>query len=412
MIIKREIFDKLLSQLNRPQISIIIGARQVGKSTILKEIQKKIKIPSIFLNFENPLHLRILREGYNSFIREIGKEKKVVFIDEFHYYKNITAVFKAVYDLNPQIKIYATGSSSMEIHTHLKESLAGRKLETHLYPFSFSEWLITKNIALPDLATPFKIIIHEKLKGYIKEFLKYGAMPGLIHFNTDIEKREYLESIYSTYIAKDIKTFLKEERIIDFNKLIELIILLNAKLLNENVLSKESKLSVRQVRKYIDILKETFVIFLLKPLFTNKKKEIIKTSKVYFYDTGISNMMQRNFAEIDIRMDKGEILEQFVFLELLKSVDIRYNLNYWRTTDKYEVDFILSKDGELLPIEVKTRWDTERIPSGLRKFFEYYPDVTKAVILQIDEKREFKYKDKTIFLFPIYYASRLKDLID
>ncbi len=407
MIIKRNIFDKLMSQLNRPQISIIIGARQAGKSTLLKEIQKKISIPSIFYNFENPLHLRILQDGYNSFINEIGKEKKVVFIDEFHYYKNITSVFKVIYDLNPQIKIYATGSSSMEIHKHLKESLAGRKFETYLFPLNFSEWLIAKGMEIPDITSSFKTIIHEQLKHYLKEFLKYGAMPGLIHFNNEIEKLEYLESIYSTYIAKDVKTFLKEEKILDFNKLIELLILLNAKSLNENSLSKESKLSIRQVKKYIDILKETFIIFLLKPLFANKKKEITKTSKLYFYDSGISNMMLRNFTDIELRIDKGEIIEQFVFLELIKSIDIRYELRYWRTADKYEVDFVILRDNKKLPIEVKTRWDKDKIPSGLRKFFEYYPEVKSGVILQMNEKREFKYNDKTIYVFPLYYASQL-----
>ncbi len=138
MIIKREIFNKLFSQLNKSQISIIIGSRQVGKSTLLKEIQKKIKGKTLFLNFENPRHLKVMQDGYNSFILQTGKQKQTVFIDEFHYYKNITSVFKAVYDLNPQIKIYATGSSSLEIHKHLKESLAGRKFETNLYSFSFS----------------------------------------------------------------------------------------------------------------------------------------------------------------------------------------------------------------------------------------------------------------------------------
>ena len=179
MIIKRALFDKLLSQISKSQISIIIGPRQAGKSTLLLELQKKVNGPSIIFNFENPLHLRILRDGYNSFINEIGEDKKVVFIDEFHYYKNITSVFKAVFDLNPQIKIYATGSSSLEIHKHLQESLAGRKFETRLYPLSFSEWLLTKDTEIPAPESPLKIITHEKLKGYLKEFLKFGTMPGL-----------------------------------------------------------------------------------------------------------------------------------------------------------------------------------------------------------------------------------------
>ncbi len=352
-----------------------------------------------------------MQDGYNSFILQTGKQKQTVFIDEFHYYKNITSVFKAVYDLNPQIKIYATGSSSLEIHKHLKESLAGRKFETNLYSFSFSEWLVTKNTGIPDIKTGFKILIHEKLMEYLKEFLKYGAMPGIIHFSSDIEKREYIESIYTTYITKDIKSFIKEEKIIDFNRLIEMIILLNGQLLNEHSLSQDSKLNIRIVKKYIDILKETFVIFLLPSFFTNKRKELVKTFKIYFYDPGIANMMLKNFSDIDLKPDKGAVIEQFVFLELQKSLDIRYKLNYWRTADKHEVDFILSKDNKLLPVEVKTNWNKKTIPNGMKRFFKYYPNIKKAVILHTGERKQFKYEGKTIIVLPLYYSAQVKALI-
>ena len=409
MIVKRTILNKLLSQLNNHAVSVLVGARQVGKSTLLNEIRKHINKQCKYINLENPTHLKIFTDGYTSFINEIKEE--VILIDEFHYYENITSVFKAVYDLNPEKKIYASGSSSLEIHKHLKESLAGRKIHNPIYSLSFSEWLRQYNVDLPSLEEYICLDTKNILDNYLTKFLNYGTMPGLIGLEGEINKREYLFDIYQTYIAKDIKSFLKEESILSFNRIIEYLAVNNTCQLNMNTLSKVAGISMRQILKQIEVMAGTYVIGLLRPLYTNKTKEITKTNKVFFYDQGIANVITNDFRPIEKRVDCGAILEQFVYWELVKSLDIRFNLRYWRTADKKEVDFVLEKDREYLPIEVKSYGDTARVPTGLKAFFRYYPKTKAAVILTDCQDTQIQYRNKTIYFMPWYKAYFLKDML-
>lgn len=407
MLVKRNIFNKLLNQLDNQAISILIGARQVGKSTLLNEIQGHINKPSKYINLENPLHLKIFTDGYTSLINEIKED--VILIDEFHYYENITSVFKAVYDLNPEKKIFASGSSSLEIHKHLKESLVGRKINNNIYPLSFNEWLGQYHLNLPSLKEYLTLENKNILDKYLAEFLLYGTMPGLIGIKDEISKREYLFNIYQTYIAKDIKTFLREESILNFNKIIEYLVINNTCQLNMNTLSKIAGVSMRQVLRQIEVLNGTYVISLLKPFFNNKAKEITKTPKVYFYDQGVANVILNDFRPLEKRIDRGKILEQFVYWELIKSLDIRFNLSYWRTIDKNEVDFVLAKDREYLPIEVKSNHDPSKIPLGLKAFFKFYPETKMGVVLGDYQNKELHYDQKTIYFMPWYRAFFLRE---
>lgn len=409
MIVKRAIFNKLFSQLKNRAISILIGARQVGKSTLLSEMQKQISKPCKYINLENPLHLKIFADGYTGFVNEIKED--VILIDEFHYYENITSVFKAIYDLNPEKKIYASGSSSIEIHKHLKESLAGRKIHNNIFPLCFSEWLKQYSIDLPGLEEYISLETKNVLDKCMGAFLTYGTMPGLIGLEDEIGKREYLFDIYKTYIAKDIKSFLKEESILSFNKIIEYLAINNTCQLNMNTLSRVAGISMRQVIKQIEVMNGTYVIGLLKPLYNNKTKEITKTSKVFFYDQGIANVITGDFRSIEKKVDRGSILEQFVYWELVKSLDIRFNLRYWRTVDKKEVDFVVERDRKYLPIEVKGYFDTNRVPAGLKAFFKYYPETKIAVILTDCQDKQIQFNNKTIYFKPWYRAYFLKELL-
>ena len=385
----------------------MIGARQVGKSTLLAQLAKEIRSPSRYLNLENPIHLNIFKDGYTSFIKEVPEQ--TVFIDEFHYYPNITSVFKAVFDLHPEKKIYASGSSSLWMHTHLKESLAGRKTENIIYPLSFQEWLTQYNLSLPGRGEYIPLELKHTLEAYLDEFLIYGALPGLVHLNDDLQKREYLFNIYQTYISKDIKAFLKEESIMSFNKMIEYLVLNNTATLNHHSLSRLIGLSHRQVARQIEVMEGTYVLGILKPFFTNKNKEIKKAPKVYFYDQGMANVITNDFRPKDKRPDTGALLEQFVYWEIRKSLDIRFSLKYWRLSETHEVDFILEKDKEPFPVEVKRRWEPGKVPSGIKAFFKYYPQTTKAAVLTDCQDTQITYQDKTIYFLPWYRAGLLKD---
>jgi uncharacterized protein len=416
-LIKRNIEDKLFSTLNKKELSILVGPRQVGKSTLLKQIARRSKKKFRFLNLEDPRDLEVFRDGYSSFIKEVSED--LVFIDEFHYYKNITSVFKAVYDLNPEKKIFASGSSSIEIHKHLKESLAGRRTDNYIYSLSFSEFLSQFDLSLPQLDQVLTIKNHDLLSKYFYDFLKYGSMPFLIKVNTDglygeeyqIEVQEKLYGIYKTYIATDIKTFLKDESILNFNKLVEYFVINDSELLAVNSIAQKLNIPESQIKKQLEVMTETFTLGLLRPFFRNKTKEISKLSKSFFYDLGIANAINNDFRDFRKKNDKakGAILENFVFWELKKSLNIRYRLNFWRNYDDQEVDFILSKDCELLAIEVKS---TEtQIPSGIKAFIRNYPETKAAVVLSNAEEFITEYNEVPVYFYKYYRADKLKELL-
>ncbi|HKL85738.1 MAG TPA: ATP-binding protein [Treponemataceae bacterium] len=404
-MIERKYTDQLCKEANKHALSILIGSRQVGKSTLLQMIRDRLGGESAYYNLENPLHLSLFNEGYTSFIRQ--NSAPLVFIDEFQYCKDISSIFKAIYDLNPEIKVYASGSSSLEIHAHLKESLAGRKIERIIFPLTFAEWLQSYDSTLSILPKPGKIStvdIDEKYRSALAQFITFGAMPGLLQCENEIEKREYLHGIYQTYIAKDIKSFLKDESILSFNKMISYLAVNNGTLLNKNTLSTISGESSRQIDTYVDILEGTFTMALIRPLSHNKGKELVKTPKYYLYDQGVVNSILQDFRGRQLRRDGGILNEQFVYWELRKNLDIRYTIYFWRTSDGKEVDFVLEKDRQYMPIEVKSSWPAGKIPPGIIQFFSYYPETMQATVLYDGKEMTVKYENRTINFLPLYKA--------
>ena len=412
MILKRKTFPSLVEDINRPWISIIIGARQTGKTTLLNEIRKKSQAKTLYLNLENPYHFDVLRDGYKSLRQEIDAETATLIVDEFHYYENITAIFKAFHDLHPGIKIFASGSSSLEIHRHLRESLAGRLKKTILYPLSFEEWLSQFGVTLPnDLLAPLPLALRQDIDKHLTTFVRFGALPGLVHLQNETEMREYLGEMYQAYIQKDIKTFLKQESIFSFNKLTNLLALSTGQQLNLNRLSIDCGLNARQVRRQVEILSATFVIHILPPFYNNRRKEISKLPKVYFYDTGMANAIVRDFRRHTDRPDGGALLETFVFHEMKKSLEVSHDLFYWRTADKKEVDFVLVKDRQPVPVEVKSTWREKKLPVGLRQFFNAYPETQKAVVINQTIHDKCDVDGKEVFFLPPYYAGKIASLL-
>lgn len=417
MIVRKEM-KRLIGQRESRSVSIVIGARQVGKSTLLNMLRGSLPEPSDLFNLENPLHLSMFNEGYVSFLRNI--RAKVICIDEFQYCKDISSVFKAVYDLNPELKIFATGSSSLEIQSHLKESLAGRKAETVLYPLSYGEWLSGAESAASGVAplrddlelgkaTPVDELSSHA--GSVRRFVRYGALPGLAGLSgsgdEDLEKREYLFGIYQTYIARDIKAFLRDESVLAFNKALSWLALRNGSQLNKSNLSAVAGISSRQVERFLDVLSGTFVMSLLPPFSDNRGKELTKTPKFFFYDQGVVNSIIQDFRPLESRMDAGSIREQFVFWELKKHMDVRFSLYYWRTLEGREVDFILVKDRALLPVEVKSSWNPPTVPSGLAAFLSRYPETRAAVVLYEGAERRMRFGNTDVFFAPIHRAWEL-----
>ncbi|MBI1882702.1 MAG: AAA family ATPase, partial [Chlamydiae bacterium] len=207
MEIKRRAFNQLQHEISEPEISVLLGARQVGKSTLLKQLEKEAKgkgYSTQFYNLELASDLEKLAGNEKEIFEKLSSAAQIVFIDEFHYLKNAFKIFKAIYDSNSKVKIFASGSSSIEIHKHLKESLVGRFKKTMIYPLSFEE---------------LQQIPSFKLETYCQ----WGGMPGLIHRNSLPSKAELLDNIVSTYLTKDIKALIQEENVRAFNSLLYML---------------------------------------------------------------------------------------------------------------------------------------------------------------------------------------------
>lgn len=413
---KRLCFDNVLRQKNQRKISIIIGPRQAGKTTILKELHKKLggvffdidvfsqysQVAS-YEDFINTLKLK----GY----REKQKQFFYVFLDEFQRYADLSLVLKNIYDNHPNIKIFASGSSSLAIKHHIQESLAGRKLITQLYPLNFQEYLIFKDKAplwdeilkLRNIASKNYFTLLPKVKKLWLDFLVFGGYPEVVLSRDSETKRQVLESIFDLYIKKDLVEYLNIEKIRSAKILIQKLAVNHGALINFSELGSITSLDTKTVQNYAETLQETFLINIIRPFFTNKNKEISKMPKIYFLDNGVRNYFLNNFNPLDIRNDAGVLFESYYLGELLKSGETIDHIKYYRSKQKVEVDFVLDKISQLIPLELKFKHrikanDTE----ALKKFAQDY-EVEQAYLVNTQEINQ-QVDPKLIDCFTLEYT--------
>ena len=414
MVLTRKIFENLKEQEKDRKISLLIGARQVGKTTLLKELfnQLSVKNKCIFLDldilsnyekvssFENLLNT-IKLNGYE----EKQKEFFYIFLDEFQKYSPLARIMKNVYDNLPNVKIYASGSSSLTIKNQVQESLAGRKTINELFPLSFEEFLFFKKEE--NLVNNLKNI--KKLKGdnllgslkeyrnLLEEFMVFGGFPEVVIKSSKEEKIQALSSIFDLYIRKDLVEYLNIDRILNVKRLIEFLAVKNGQKIKYEEISKVSSLNFNEIKKYIEVLSETYFIKEIRPFFTNKNKEIVKIPKIYFIDNGVRNYFINNFNQIKLRDDGGFLFEGFVLSELIKT-GIE-NIWFWNDKNLEEVDFILKKEGNIIPIEIKFKEDLKSTDfSGLNVFLDSYKQVKKAYLINLNQQK----KEKKISLMLPY----------
>lgn len=375
-MITRNILNKLQQELTQPEIIILLGPRQVGKTTLLRILENYAKqkgLKAAFFDLEQPQTLADFNRPDKEIARIISGAGEAIFIDEFQYVRNISKIFKAIFDSKKKIKIICSGSSSLEIHKHLKESLAGRRFLYRIYPLEYSE---IRN-SYPDFT--------------FEDYLRFGGMPGLTHTDAKERKQQILNELVGSYILKDIKSLVKEENIRAFNHLLYLLAQNQGSTISVHSLSREVGLSSKAINRYLDILEQTYVNYRIYSYSKNLGNELKKSCKAYLYDLGVRNMLLKDFSAIDSRPDKGVILESFVFLKLQAILKPNMEIQFWRTKDGGEVDFILLKDRIPIPIEVKSKINPLEIPSGLKRFLSRYPDIKSAYIINEEIKQDVSY---------------------
>ena len=396
MEFKRDIYERLIKDLDSKKLTIIFGARQTGKTFLLKKLRSRFKQSKLF-NLEEPDDIVLFNDSDSEVLKLLRGSGNVVLIDEFHYIKNASHIFKAIYDSGGKPKVYATGSSAIEMHKHLKESMAGRFKAYYLKPLSLEEFH-TNDLGLT-----------------LDDFLTYGALPGTYdpEENPDNkDKQQYLKQILSTYIQKDIKALIKEENISAFNNLLFILAENQGQILPSSNISRELGLSVNTINKYISILEKTFVLYCLNSFSNNLSNELKKSRKYYFYDLGVRNALIKNFSPIKIRKDKGKIWETFVYHYLLSIQDeTDTDIYFWRTFNDAEIDFIWVKNQVPIPIEVKSKLGTKTIPGAMQSFIRAYTNAPFAVIVNENIQGESDYNGKTVYFITFDEIELLKDIL-
>ena len=420
--ILRDIFDHLFEDLNHKEITVVVGSRQVGKTFLMQKLIKKLLTEGkvdpgqiFYFNFDafNLIDLISSDRDFLDFIKYYGiaGRRSYIFLDEVQRVPEIGLLIKRYYDLGLDLKFVISGSSSLQIKGQVKETLTGRKHLFELYPITFGEFLRYKGLeAAGDLA---RIIRFEsdRYQRLMKEFVLFGGYPGVVKIDMVEDKVRLLKEIYQSYVQKDISDFLKIEDIGGFNRLVQFIAAQTGGLCKINEVAKNVRLSRHFVEKYLFALEKTYVVTFLRPYFVNLGKAIIKTPKLYFCDTGIRNAVFGQFESLDKRLDAGALVENFVFSELIKSLD-RDRLWFYRTTTGSEIDFLFVKSDQTVPVEVKYGISRQKAAPRIFSTLIRHAKLQKAVVITKDYLHEEKKGTLRVLFRPAWSAYNLKTDLD
>ena len=359
MMIPRYIAKTILQRLKQSKkIIILYGARQVGKTTLIKTILENDFGKVLEINADQYRYRDILSSADITQIRRLVSGYDLLFIDEAQQIPDIGLNLKIITDNMPELKIIATGSSSFDLANKISEPLTGRKWTFQLFPISVLELSTIKNPYEIDTSLP--------------DFLNYGMYPEVFSFENRLDKMDYLKEISESFLYKDILIL---SQIKNSGKIYELLKLLAFQIgspVSYSELGRKLGLSTDTVISYIDLLEKVFVIYRLPGFSRNLRKEITKNKKIYFYDTGIRNVIIEDFSPPEKRPDIGALWENFVITERLKSNFYKrahVNAYFWRTYTGAELDYIEESSGKLTGVEVKWRKRKAKAPQS---WLEHY----------------------------------------
>ena len=360
MYIEREIknrFDKIFKSYN---MVAVVGARQSGKTTFLKKQMGQYN--SSYVLFDDPDARSLFEEDIKKFELQYIQGNELTVLDEIQYCKDAGRKLKYLVDTDR--RLWITSSSEIILAKEILSFLVGRVSIVKLYPFSFSEFLIAQG-----QKTTTSTIIQRA----IWEHMRYGGYPKVV-LTKDIEmKKTILSDLYETMLLKDVaRTFAIDDirSLEEFSKYLAQSI---GNIISYHDFSSSLHVSFQTIKKYLDAMEKSYLIMRVYPYFTNKLKEIVKQPKIYFVDTGLRNAIVKEF---NVELD-GRIFENYVFSELLK---LGIMPKYWRTKGKAELDFVIEKEKEIIPIEVKLQADNDKIERSMRSFIEKYHPKTGFVV--------------------------------
>ena len=371
-IINRAIFNEVKAQIKPGRVLLLLGARRVGKSHLLKQVISELNQSELLLlNGEDQTTIdRMAVRSVENFKLLLGNAKFLC-IDEAQNIPDIGTKLKLLVDEIPNISVIVTGSSMFELTNKLGEPLVGRSYIIQLFPFAQLEYQPNENIIETD--------------SKLEQRLIYGSYPELIHLPDIEEKKDYLEGLVNSYLLKDILAY---ERIKKADKIIDLLRLIAFQIGNEVSIDELSinlkGISRNTIESYLDLLSKVFVIYPVKGFSRNLRKEISKSNRWYFYDNGIRNALIRNYNPLNLRNDIGQLWENYLMSERMKInayLKRRVNTYFWRTYDQQEIDLVEESGTDLAAFEFKWNKSKIKIPTAWKN---NYADANFEVICKDD----------------------------
>lgn len=365
MLIKRTIQKQIEKSLFNNKTIIIYGARQTGKTTLVKSIQEKYPEQSAYFNCDEPDIRSALTGKTSTEIKSFFGNKKLIILDEAQRVKNIGLSLKLMIDNFPKMQIIATGSSSFELSNKIKEPLTGRKYEFHLYPFSITEL----NSIYSDL----------EINRLLERIVILGMYPPVALAGGEDQNKE-LKELTRSYLYKDALQYqnIKNPEILE--KLLQALALQIGNEVSYNELANSLGIDKNTVANYIRILEQAFIVFRLNPFSRNLRNELRKMRKIYFCDVGVRNALINNLNPLDLRQDAGALWENFIISERLKrnnNLNFEVNPYFWRTRQGQEIDYLEEVGGKISAYEFKLKQNKWQPPKA---FIESYSQAKYQLI--------------------------------
>lgn len=410
-MIKRTVFSALEKHLAEPEMTVLIGPRQAGKTYLMRLLQKQLEekgAKTVFLNLDIDDHKPFFTSQsalINYIHLQAGNTKAYVFIDEIQRKEDAGLYLKGIYDQNLPYKFIVSGSGSLDLKAKIKESMAGRKQLFLIEQISFKEFVNFKtNYAYEDRLQEFFSIEKARTQDMLSEYMTFGGYPRIIIAETLNKKKNEMDEIYRSYIERDITGLLGVEKPDAFTNLLKVMASQIGSLTNITELSSTIGIADKTIQHYLWYLEETFIIKKVTPYYRNVRSEITKAPIYYFYDTGLRNYLLGLFSLPQIPKEmSGHLFENIIF-NILRHTTLTAssNIHFWRTRDNAEVDFVFESGTEILPIEVKYKiMEKLEITRSYRSFLARYTP-KNGYVVHLGESSQKKINNTVVRLIPYY----------
>ena len=402
-MIVREIKQDIVNSLKLKEITVLTGARQVGKTTVIKKIIKELK-NAVYFNLDieqDNSYFSSQQNLLNKIQLEVGNKKAYIFIDEIQQKEDAGRFLKGLYDMDLPYKFIVTGSGSLQLKEKIGEALTGRKYQMEMSPVNFEEFVNYKTkYKYKDRLTDFYSIEKISTRIMLDEYIRFGGYPAVVTADTIMRKTAVMNEIFTSYITKDISLLLGVKYPDKFVKLIQLLAIQTGGILNYSQLTKDVGIRLETLKTYLWYAEQTFIISIVKPFFTNPKKEITKSPCIYFNDLGMCNFSRSDF---NTEAADGMMFQNFIYLILRAKYEKGLSkINYWRTKDKAEVDFIIRTQEGIIPLEVKySELKKTAITRSFRSFInKYAPE--KAYVINLSLEKKITINETEVIFMPFW----------